>query len=58
MGAEARTQEISTYRIPGLSAGNSGVGEAEIDFGITRPTPGGLNVIENGVNRGNFGAYR
>jgi hypothetical protein len=56
---EWTASETTTYRMVGLSNGNSGPSSADVDFGINLTPDGGghFYVVEKGVSRGDFGAY-
>jgi hypothetical protein len=54
---EHTVQETSTFRVLGLSNGNSNQGWGDIDFGLYATADGKLRVYEKGVLRGTFGPY-
>ena len=53
---EVTASETSTYRMFGLSNGNTDTSYQDIDFGLDL-APGTLYVFEKGVNKGAFGSY-
>jgi subtilisin family serine protease len=53
---ELTASENSTYRMFGLSNGNTDSSYQDIDFGLDL-APGTIYVFEKGVNKGNFGSY-
>ena len=53
---EITASETHTYRMFGLSNGNTDAPYADIDFGLD-VAPGALYVFEKGVNKGAFGVY-
>ena len=53
---ELTASETNTYRIFGLSNGNTDASYQDIDFGLDL-APGTLYVFEKGVNKGSFGPY-
>ena len=54
---EFTTGEATTAKMAGLSNGNGGPGDADIDFAIRLGDGGGVVVFEGGVSRGVFGSY-
>ena len=54
---ETIVAETNTYRLLGLSRGDSDQGFADIDFAIYPAQDGNLYVYEKGVSRGGFGPY-
>ena len=54
---EITASETTTYRMVGLSNGDSGQSYADIDFAIYESLSGVLQVFEKGTGRGNFGTY-
>jgi len=54
---EFTTAETNTYKIAGLSNGNTDVDYTDIDFAIYPAGDGIIRIFENGVSRGSFGAY-
>ena len=54
---EFTASETNTYRMIGLSNGNSHQNYDDIDFAIYLIVGGGLQVYEGGVLRGNVGSY-
>ena len=54
---EHTVQETSTFRMLGLSNGNSNKNWDDIDFGLYPMANGTLLVYEKGVLRGTFGTY-
>ena len=57
-GVEFTAVETNTYRLAGLSHGDSGQGYADIDFAVYPAGDGRLYVFESGQNRGDFGPYQ
>lgn len=55
--AEFTTGENTTAKMAGLSSGDSGPGQADIDFAIYLKANGTIGVREDGVSRGSFGPY-
>ena len=53
----ARMQETNTYRMFGLSKGNTDSNYTDIDFAIFPANDTSLNVYEAGTSRGSFGNY-
>ena len=53
---EVTASETNTYRMFGLSNGNTDASYQDIDFGLDL-APGALYVFEKGVNKGSFGSY-
>ena len=53
---ELTASETNTYRMFGLSNGNTDTSYQDIDFGLDL-APGTLYVFEKGVNKGAFGSY-
>jgi hypothetical protein len=53
---ELTASETNTYRMFGLSNGNSDASYQDIDFGLDL-APGAIYVFEKGVNKGAFGIY-
>jgi hypothetical protein len=49
--------ETSTYRMIGLSKGNTGANYADIDFAVHLAAQGKLLVYEAGKSKGSFGSY-
>jgi hypothetical protein len=54
---EITASETNTYRLLGLSNGDSNVDYTDIDFAIYPAVSGQLFVYEKGVGRGSFGSY-
>lgn len=54
---EFTASEANTYRMLGLSHGDSNQDYTDIDFAIYPAADGGLYVYEAGVYKGSFGAY-
>ena len=54
---EITASETTTYRMVGLSNGDSGQSYSDIDFAVYESLSGVLQVFEKGTGRGNFGAY-
>jgi hypothetical protein len=55
--AEFTTAENNTAKMAGLSNGDASPNYAEIDYAVYLKANGTVNVYENGVNRGELGAY-
>jgi hypothetical protein len=51
------TAENTTDKIGGLGSDNSGVGYADVEFGIFLRSTGRFSVYEAGTSRGGFGRY-
>jgi hypothetical protein len=49
--------ETNTYRMIGLSSGNTDASYTDIDFAIHARADGMLTILEKGLSRGGFGAY-
>jgi hypothetical protein len=49
--------ETTTYRMVGLSNGNTDTSYADIDFGLDLAPAATVYVFEKGTNRGTFGTY-
>jgi hypothetical protein len=54
---EVTASETTTYRMFGLSNGNTDNSYQDIDFGLDLTPNGGIYVWEKGVNRGPFGTF-
>ena len=54
---EFTATETNTDRIAGLNNSDNNFTDADVDFGIWLKSDGTVAVLENGVNRGSFGAY-
>ena len=54
---EFTASETGTYRLLGLSNGNSNVDYTDVDFAIYPAVGGSLFVFEKGVSRGTVGSY-
>ena len=54
---EATASETTTYRMFGLSNGNTDTSSADIDFGLDLAPGGVIYVFEKGTNRGSFATY-
>ena len=54
---EFTANETNTYRMCGLSNGDSNQNYTDIDFALYPATSGALHIYEAGVNRGQFGTY-
>ncbi len=54
---ELTASETNTYRMFGLSNGNTDASYQDIDFGLDLAPAGTLYVFEKGVNKGSFGSY-
>ncbi len=54
---ELTASETSTYRMFGLSNGNTDSSYQDIDFGLDLAPGGTIYVFEKGVNKGTFGSY-
>jgi hypothetical protein len=55
---EFTASETNTYRMVGLSNGNTNTSYQDIDFGLDLAPGGVVYVFEKGVNRGTFGTYQ
>jgi len=53
----SRIQETNTFRMFGLSKGNTDSNYTDIDFAIYPNTSATIEVFESGVSKGNYGAY-
>ena len=54
---EFTTGEATAAKIAGLSNGNGGADDADIDFAVRLSDAGRVAVFEGGVSRGGFGTY-
>jgi hypothetical protein len=54
---EFTTGEATAAKMAGLSSGNGGADDADIDFAIRLSETGRIAVLEGGINRGGFGTY-
>jgi hypothetical protein len=54
---EFTASETNTYRLLGLSNGNTDESYEDIDFAIDAYAGGQIRVYENGVYKGTFGSY-
>jgi hypothetical protein len=54
---EFTASEANTYRLLGLSNGNTDAGYQDIDFAIDAYAGGQIQVWENGVYKGTYGAF-
>jgi hypothetical protein len=54
---EFRASETTTYKMVGLSNGNTNASYPDIDFGLDLASGGVVYVFERGANRGTFGSY-
>jgi hypothetical protein len=54
---EFTTAEATAAKMAGLSMGNGGADDADIDFAVRLSDTGRVAVLEGGVNRGGFGTY-
>jgi hypothetical protein len=54
---ETTVGETNTYRLLGLSNGNSDSNYTDVDYAIYPYANGTLQVLEKGVSRGTFGGY-
>jgi PKD repeat protein len=54
---ETTIAETNTYRLIGLSQGNTDQGYQDVDFAIYPAANGQLYIFEKGVNRGPMGSY-
>jgi hypothetical protein len=55
---EHTVRETNTYRIIGLSNGNTNLSWDDVDFGLYTLANGTVRVYEKGVFRGTFGTYQ
>jgi hypothetical protein len=55
---EFTASETTTYRMVGLSNGNTDTSSADIDFGIDLVPNGVVYIFEKGINRGSVGSYQ
>jgi len=51
------TDEATTFKMAGLSSGNEGQGQADVDFAIRLSDTGRVAIFEGGINRAAVGTY-
>lgn len=54
---EFTTGEANTYKLAGLSSGDTDVSTGDIDYAIYLQANGHVSIYENNVSRGSFGTY-
>ena len=54
---EFTTDEATTFKMAGLSNGNAGQGQADVDFAIRLSDTGRVAIFEGGINRAAVGTY-